>query len=77
MAIKKKLIHFRKKENFLKEEGNGNLLDSSIVFIQDSKEIVTHGTVYKTVNWGILESASSSSSQAPVDGEYSDSVLQN
>lgn len=55
MAIKKKLIHFRKKESFLNEEGNGNILDSSIVFIQDSREIVTHGAVYKTVNWGMLE----------------------
>ena len=33
----------------------GNILDSSIVFIQDSKEISTHGTVYKTVNWSVLK----------------------
>lgn len=55
MAINKKLIHFKKKENFDNEVANGNILDNSIVFIQDSKEISTHGTVYKTVNWSILE----------------------
>ena len=55
MAINKKLIHFKNKENFDSEVANGNILDSSIVFIQDSKEISTHGTVYKTVNWSVLE----------------------
>ena len=55
MAINKKLIHFKNKENFNNEVANGNILDTSIVFIQDSKEISTHGTVYKTVNWSILE----------------------
>lgn len=48
MAINKKLIHFSKKENFLTEVANGNILDYSIVFIQDSKEIYTHGTFYST-----------------------------
>ena len=55
MAINKKLIHFKNKQNFDNEVANGNILDTSIVFIQDSKEISTHGTVYKTVNWSILE----------------------
>ena len=54
MAINKKLIHFKSKENFDTEVANGNILDNSIVFIQDSKEISTHGTVYKTVNWSVL-----------------------
>lgn len=54
MAINKKLIHFKNKENFDKEVANENILDSSIVFIQDSKEISTHGTVYKSVNWSVL-----------------------
>lgn len=56
MAINKKLIHFKNKENFDNEVANGNILDNSIIFIQDSKEISTHGTVYKTVNWSVLES---------------------
>jgi hypothetical protein len=56
MAINKKLIHFKSKENFDKEVANGNILDSSIVFIQDTKEISTHGTIYKTVNWSVLDS---------------------
>lgn len=54
MAINKKLIHFKNKENFDSEVANGNILDNSIVFIQDSKEISTHGTIYKTVNWSVL-----------------------
>lgn len=55
MAINKKLIHFKNQQTFEQEVANGNILDSSIVFIQDSKEISTHGTVYKTVNWSVLE----------------------
>ena len=55
MAINKKLIHFKNKENFDSEVANGNILDNSIVFIQDTKEISTHGTLYKTVNWSVLE----------------------
>lgn len=46
MAINKKLIHFQKKENFENEVANGNILDNSIVFIKDTKEIWTHGTYY-------------------------------
>ena len=60
MAIKKKLIHFKKRANFDSEVSNDNILETSIVFIQDSKEIVTHGTVYKTVNWAVLENQSGS-----------------
>lgn len=55
MAINKKLIHFKNQQTFEQEVANGNILDSSIVFIQDSKEISTHGTVYKTVNWSVLK----------------------
>ena len=55
MAINKKLIHFKEKADFVNEVANNNILDHSIVFIQDSKEISTHGTVYKTVNWSVLE----------------------
>ena len=55
MAINKKLIHFKNKENFDNEVAKGNILDNSIVFIQNTKEISTHGTIYKTVNWSVLE----------------------
>ena len=58
MAINKNLIHFKNKEKFEEELANNNILDKSIVFIQDSKEISTHGTVYKTVCWSILEESS-------------------
>ena len=46
MAINKKLIHFKNKEKFDEELANGNILETSIVFIQDSKEIYTHGQLY-------------------------------
>lgn len=55
MAINKKLIHFKTKDNFDKEVANGNILDTSIIFIQDTKEISTHGSVYSSVNWGVID----------------------
>lgn len=55
MAINKKLIHFKTKSNFNSEVAKGNILDTSIVFIKDSKEIHTHGETYKSVNWSVLE----------------------
>lgn len=60
MAINKKLIHFNKKTTFETERANGNILDTSIVFIKDSKEIYTHGQLYPcdTVekNWSKITS---------------------
>ena len=63
MAINKKLIHFNKKEDFEREVANGNILDKSIVFIKDSKEIYTHGTIYGgnssngeiDIEWSVIE----------------------
>lgn len=71
MAIDKKLIHFKTKENFNSangvngsvdvptsgSEGEGNaeygqIKGTSIVFVKDSKEIWTHGNLYKSVGWG-------------------------
>lgn len=46
MAINKKLIHFKKKTTFTTELNAGNILDNSIVFIKDTKEIWTHGQLY-------------------------------
>ena len=46
MAINKKLIHFNKKESFDRELANQNILNNSICFIQDTKEIYTHGQFY-------------------------------
>lgn len=74
MAIDKKLIHFKTKENFMsangvndsidtpnegtsEENGNaeyGQIKGTSIVFVKDSKEIWTHGNLYKSVNWSVL-----------------------
>ena len=46
MAINKKLIHFKSKEQFNIELANGNILDTSIVFIKETKEVWTHGQLY-------------------------------
>lgn len=46
MAINKKLIHFQNRTAFTTELNAGNILDTSIVFIKDTKEIWTHGQLY-------------------------------
>ena len=46
MAINKKLIHFQTKTNFLNKLEAGEILDTSIVFIRDAKQIWTHGELY-------------------------------
>ena len=46
MAINKKLIHFNTKVNFNTQLQSGNILDTSIVFIKETKEIWTHGQLY-------------------------------
>ena len=47
------LVHFKTKENFKREKGN--IQDTSIVFIKDSKQISTHDTIYNFVNWNVLD----------------------
>lgn len=45
-------------EGTSEELGNaeyGQIKGTSIVFIKDSKEIWTHGNLYKSVNWSVLE----------------------
>lgn len=46
MAINKTLIHFKTRDSFDNEIANGNILDTSIVFIQDTQQIWTHGQFY-------------------------------
>lgn len=46
MAIEKKLICFASLAKFEKQLAAGNILNHSIVFIQDAKKIWTHGTYY-------------------------------
>lgn len=58
MAINKKLIHFNEKQNFEDKVAKNEILDTSIVFVKDSKEIWTHGNLYKSVNWSVLEDPS-------------------
>lgn len=46
MAINKKLIHFKTRAAFEAQLAESNILDTSIVFIQDANLIWTHGTYY-------------------------------
>lgn len=46
MAIEKKLIHFSRLSDFETQLNAGNILDYSIVFIQDAKKIWTHSQYY-------------------------------
>ena len=46
MAIEKKLICFARLEEFQRQLAAGNILDYSVVFIQDAKKIWTRGTYY-------------------------------
>lgn len=50
MAIEKKLICFARLEEFERQLAAGNILDYSIVFIQDAKKIWTRGTYYDCNN---------------------------
>lgn len=52
MAIEKKLIHFGKLADFEAQLNAGNILDYSIVFIQDAKKIWTHGSYYDSSESG-------------------------
>lgn len=58
MAIEKKLIHFGKLADFEAQLTAGNILDYSIVFIQDAKKIWTHGTYYDCSEGGASEGTS-------------------
>lgn len=44
--IDKKLINFKKEADFLTQKEAGNIKDTSVVFIDDVKKIVTHGTEF-------------------------------
>lgn len=71
MAINKKLIHFREKQDFNSAIATDSILDTSIVFIQDSQEIYTHGEAYKAVNWSVLsDSSDPSNPDQPSDGRF-------
>ena len=49
-----KIMHYQTKEEFDNELEQDNILDDVIYFIDDTKEIITHKNIYKSVNWGIL-----------------------
>ena len=72
MAINKKLIHLSKGENYDIQKANGNILDSSICFIQDRKTIVTHETEYKTQTWGYLDFPPNGIYAVKADGFFTD-----
>lgn len=49
MPIKKKLINFKKQANFDTALQGGNILYTSIVFIDDTQKIWTHGTYFSSL----------------------------
>lgn len=46
MAIEKRFIHFKTFSKFKENLESGNILDTSIVFIKDTRQIYTHGEFY-------------------------------
>lgn len=56
------------------EDGNiaiyGNLKGTSIVFIEDSKEIWTHGNLYKSASWDVLGNTGETSIVSKLNKEY-------
>lgn len=80
MAINKKLIHFKTKTAFTAELNAGNILDTSIVFIKDTKEIWTHGQLYSCSSLtegeinSIIEKSPSISTLTQAVGNKVDSV---
>lgn len=70
MAIKKKIIHFKTKNNFQKELDAGNILETSIVFIKDTKEIWTHNEYYSQLPEGLLTKEEAEETYAKQDGTY-------
>ena len=46
MAINKKFIHFKRKSTFRRELEAGNILNTSIVFIADAKQIYLNGSYF-------------------------------
>lgn len=71
MAINKKLIHFKNKQKFEEELANNNILSTSICFIQDTKEIWTHGTIYCYNKWNTILTDSGSNSRAQLGASSS------
>lgn len=47
-------IYAQTKDLFLDKLNAGEVLDEAIAFIEDTKEIWTHGQIYKNVNWDVL-----------------------
>lgn len=45
-TIDKKLIHFEKLADFQSRLAAGDILDRSMIWIKDAKQIWTHGTYY-------------------------------
>lgn len=51
--IEKKLIHFSKENSY--QTNKNRIKDNSIVWVSESKKIITHGTEYQFCGWDILE----------------------
>lgn len=51
--IEKKLIRFNFDSDYQNQKQN--IKDTSIVFIDENKKIVTHGTEYQFIDWSVLK----------------------
>lgn len=59
--ITNRFVHFKTKASFTQRLGQGDIQESSVVFIQDANEIWTHGTYYHSnVTWNFEQITSDS-----------------
>lgn len=50
--IDRKFVHFKHKEDFQKQQSN--IRPDSLVFVQDSVEIVANNIVYPFISWEVI-----------------------
>ena len=48
------IVHYQTRDEFDVELENGNISDTAVFFIEDTKEIITNKNTYKTINWGVI-----------------------
>jgi hypothetical protein len=51
-----KNIYSESKDLFLQELNSGNVPEDAVAYIEDTKEIWTHGTYFKTENKSLIQS---------------------
>ena len=75
---KQKLINFKKNEDFQKDLQAGELLETSIIFVDDTKKIYTHGTEFDCsgeADWNAEEGEAGFIKNKPVIEESGDELI--